>query len=88
MSDTHDFCRQTLRDVRGEAKLTGVKLPKHVTALVTDRVGRSQYFIESEGFKGEYFNGDCAFDAKTKFFRAVIDGLEGATSFKLEPTNQ
>lgn len=79
MSDSHDFCRLTLKDSRGEAKLTGIKLPKRITALRTSFVTRTQWFVESEGFKGEFFTGDCAFEAKTKFVRAIIDG------FKLTP---
>ena len=75
MSDSHDFCRETLRAARQEAKETEVSLPKHITALRgTTCLTNTQFFIEADGVKGEFYHGDCSFEAKTKYVRAIIDG--------------
>jgi hypothetical protein len=75
MSDSHDFCRETLKAARKEAKEANIQLPKRITALQgTTCITRTQFFIEAEGVKGEFYCGDCAFEAKTKYVRAIIDG--------------
>jgi hypothetical protein len=75
MSDSHDFCRVTLKAAREEAKEAKIILPKRITALQgTTCITNGQYFIEADGVKGEFYYGDCAFDAKTKYVRAIIDG--------------
>ena len=75
MSDSHDFCRETLRAARQEAKEEGVSLPNHITALRgTTCITNTQFFIEADGVKGEFYHGDCTFEAKTKYIRAIIDG--------------
>jgi len=75
MSDQHDFCRATLKAAREEAKNAKITLPKRITALQgTSCITRTQFWIEAEGVKGEFYFGDCAFDAKTKYVRAIIDG--------------
>jgi len=70
----HDFCRATLKAARKEAKEANIVLPKHITALVTAKIGGGTYFIEADGVKGEFYSGDCTFDAKTKYVRNIIDG--------------
>lgn len=75
MSDSHDFCRATLKAAREEAKEAKIVLPKRITALQgTTSITRTQWWIEADGVKGELYFGDCAFDAKTKYVRAIIDG--------------
>lgn len=74
MSGYHDFCRAALKQIRQEAKTAGISLPLRITALLINNTGRSPYFIEAQGFRGEFYYGDCAFEAKTKYFRDIIDG--------------
>ncbi len=69
MSD-HAFCQTLLRLSREEAKEKHVNVPKRITALGADR---HQFFIEADGIKGEYVNGDCAYEAKAKFIHFLID---------------
>lgn len=71
MTDTNvSFCQYLLKGARSEAKKAGVKLPKRITALRSDR---KQFFIEADGINGEYFEGDNAYDAKAKFIYALVD---------------
>jgi hypothetical protein len=73
--DSHDFCRETLRLARKEAKDSGVMLPKHITALPgTTVISNNQWFIEAEGVKGEFYHGDCSFEAKTKYVSDIVNG--------------
>jgi hypothetical protein len=72
--DCHDFCRATLQAARQEAKASSIVLPKHITALNTGITGRGQWFIEADEVRGEMYYGDCAFEAKTKYIRDIIDG--------------
>lgn len=72
MSD-HGFCCTLLRLAREEAKDKHVVIPKRITAL---RADKRQFFIEANGMKGEYFSGDCAFEAKAKFIHSLVDETE------------
>lgn len=67
------FCQYLLRGARSEAKKAGVKLPKHITAMRSDR---KQFFVEAEGMQGEYVEADNAYEAKAKFIYAYVDRMK------------
>lgn len=74
MSD-HDFCRAFLQAARADAKNRDIRLPKHITALRgTTVITNTQFFIEADGFKCEFYHGCCTFEAKSKYIDDIITG--------------
>lgn len=71
----HDFCRAFLQSSRKDAKDRNIQLPKHITALRgTTVISNTTYFIEADVFKGEFYHGCCAFEAKQKYIDDIITG--------------
>jgi hypothetical protein len=69
----HEFCRELLRQVRADAKLQGIVIPKGLTALSSDIGRREQWFIEAkENSPQVYVNADCAFEARAKFISKLL----------------
>jgi hypothetical protein len=65
------FCCLSLREIRKEAKLAGVRIPKNLTALKSG-VG-SWYLVEGDGGFREEVCADNAYDAKQKVIAGLIN---------------
>lgn len=74
MSDQHDLCRQELKAARTHYKQSRIPIPKHITALRTQVVTRTEWFIEADGVRGEFVRGCCAFDAKARYIHDIVNG--------------
>lgn len=70
--DDHAECRLLLRTVRDIAEQSGVKIPRHLTAL---RSTKRLFFVESTDLPhGEYVRSSCcAYEAKGTFISTLID---------------
>lgn len=62
-------CAQ-LRLIRGEAKASGVSIPKNLTALRSS--ARGWWLVEGDGFRKEVV-ADNAYDAKFKIIAVLVD---------------
>lgn len=73
MSINIQFCRLMLHNAREEARKAGIKVPKRLTAITSDK---RSYFVEGVGMHGWECSADNAYDAKAKFIFKLIHDHE------------
>lgn len=64
------FCRLMLRQAREQAKRQGVKLPKRITALRSDK---TWFFVEADGVDGKYIKADNAIHARAEYIFGLLN---------------
>lgn len=70
MNENLIFCRLLLSEARAQAKRQGVKLPKRITAMRSDK---TWFFVEANEVKGVYIKADNAFHAKAEYIFGILN---------------